>query len=274
MTRNIALVLEYDGTRFAGFQRQANTLTVQGELEGAIKALTGREARVKGAGRTDAGVHAGGQVVAFQTESPLEVERFHHGLDHYLPDDIAVVGAYEVPEGFDPRRQATSRVYRYTMVVRNGKSPLRRAHVYIIGQWPDTAAMAKALGYLEGTRDFAPFSGDPGKGKSTVRRVDRTAVWHEGDTVYLEVEGNAFLPQQVRRMAAAVLNVGLGKLTQENFEALAGSEERGAAHWVLPPQGLCLREVKYRSFPPRGHARSTDNKTHAAGPGANQMARR
>jgi tRNA pseudouridine38-40 synthase len=252
MTRNIALVLEYDGTRYAGFQRQADTLTVQEELERAIKALTGQEARVKGAGRTDAGVHAAGQVVAFQTESQLEVERFHHGLNHYLPDDVAVVRAYEASGDFDPRRHATSRVYRYTMVVRRGKSPLRRAHVHIIGQWPDTDAMAKALGYLEGTRDFAPFSGDPGEGKSTIRRMDRTAVWYEGDTVYLEVEGNAFLPQQVRRMAAAVLNVGLGKLTQEDFETLAGSEKRGAVHWVLPPQGLCLRNVTYEEFSSEG----------------------
>ena len=252
MTRNIALVLEYDGTRFSGFQRQADALTVQGELERAIKALTGQEARVRGAGRTDAGVHASGQVVAFQTESPLAMERFHHGLNYYLPEDIAVVGAYEAPEDFDPRRHATSRVYRYTMVVRRGKSPLRRRHVYIIGQWPDMQAMAKALRYLEGTRDFAPFSGDPGEGKSTVRRMDRTAVWCEGDTVYLEVEGNAFLPQQVRRMTAAVLNVGLGKLKQADFEALAGSEKRGAAHWVLPPQGLCLRNVKYEDFSSEG----------------------
>jgi tRNA pseudouridine38-40 synthase len=252
MTRNIALVLEYDGTRFSGFQRQVDVLTVQGELERAIKALTGREARTRGAGRTDAGVHATGQVVAFQTESTLAVEQFHHGLDYYLPEDIAVVGAYEALEAFDPRRHATSRVYRYTMVVLRGKSPLRRGHVHIIGQWPEISAMAKALGYLEGTRDFAPFSGDPGEGKSTVRRMDRTAVWCEGDTVYIEVEGNAFLPQQVRRMAAAVLNVGLGKLTQADFEALAGSEKRGAAHWVLPPQGLCLRNVKYEDFSSEG----------------------
>ena len=122
MGRRVALVLEYEGTEYAGFQRQANAPTVQAALERALGDLTGQDVRVKGAGRTDAGVHATGQVVAFDTESVLPLERFHHGLNHYLPEDISVVDALGVSQAFDPRRNALARVYRYTLLPRHNST--------------------------------------------------------------------------------------------------------------------------------------------------------
>ncbi|MEK9658929.1 MAG: tRNA pseudouridine(38-40) synthase TruA [Chloroflexota bacterium] len=250
MARRIALVLEYEGTGYAGFQLQANAPSVQEQVELAVERLTSERPRLKGAGRTDAGVHALGQVVAFDTASTMAVERFRGGLNHYLPEDIAVVGAYEAPSGFDPRRQATARVYRYTLLERDVRSPLRRRFVHRVGKRVDLAAMAQALAYTEGERDFGPFSGAYPQEKSTVRRMLRTAVWREESEAHVELEGNAFLPQQVRRTVAAALEVGLGRMSLLSFQALADSGQRGAAARVLPPTGLCLRQVKYRRFPP------------------------
>ncbi len=250
MTRRIALVLEYEGTAYAGSQAQAVVPTVQAALERALEALTGAACRASAAGRTDAGAHAAGAVVAFDTEADLSLQRIRDGANHHLPADIAVVSAHEVDASFDPRRHAASRVYRYTFSERAVRSPLRRRFVHAVGRTLDVEAMSQALGYLEGTRDFAPFSGRLAPEKSTVRRMYRAQAWREGGEVHLELEANAFLPQQVRRTAAAVLRVGLGKLTLEGFEALADSVVRGAAAHVLPARGLCLQRVVYPDFPP------------------------
>ena len=250
MTRRIALVLEYEGTAYAGSQRQAAVPTVQAALERALEALTGAACRVSAAGRTDAGAHAAGQVVAFDTGSDLSTEAIRDGANHHLPEDIAVVSAHEVEEGFDPRRHAASRVYRSTFSERAVRSPLRRRFVHPVGRTLDVEAMSEALAYLEGTRDFAPFSGALPPEKTTVRRMYRAQAWREAGEVHLELEANAFLPQQVRRTAAAVLRVGLGKMTIEGFEALADATVRGAAEHVLPARGLCLQRVVYPDFPP------------------------
>ena len=248
-TRRVALVLEYEGTAYAGSQAQANAPTVQAEVERAVEALTGERRRLRLAGRTDAGAHAAGQVAAFDTHSDLPAARFRSGLNHHLPDDIAVVAAHDVTSYFDPRRDAVSRTYRYTFLERDARSPLRRS-VHVAGRKLDIDAMAGALAHLRGERDFAPFSGALAEDKSTVRRLYRAEVWRAGDEVHIEFEANAFLPQQVRRTAAAVLQVGLGKMTLSAFEALADSGTRGAAEQVLPAAGLCLRRVTYHGFPP------------------------
>ena len=254
MTRRIALILEYEGTAYAGSQLQAAVPTVQAEVERAVEALTGAGCRLKAAGRTDAGAHAAGAVVAFDTDTSLSAPRIRDGLNHHLPEDIAVVSAHDVDAGFDPRRHAASRVYRYTFSERAARSPLRRRFVHAVGRTLDVEAMSEALAYLEGTRDFAPFSGALPAEKSTVRRMSRAQAWRDGDEVHLELEANAFLPQQVRRTAAAVLRVGLGKTTLAAFEEIADSPARGAAQHVLPATGLCLQRVVYPDFPPAGAA--------------------
>jgi tRNA pseudouridine38-40 synthase len=251
MTRRIALVLEYDGTRYAGFQLQSIALSIQGTLEEAIKGLTGVTSRVHGAGRTDAGVHAIGQVVRFDTDSELAIERFRPGLNFHLPEDIAVRAASEANVNFDPRRQAIARVYRYAMIESGSRSPLRGRFAHHVGRSLDVLAMHAALERLQGERDFAPFCGNLPDGGSTVRSLYRTQVWRQdSDEVLLELEGNAYLHQQVRRIAAAVLHVGLGKTTIDEFTAVADSKIHGAAALVLPANGLTLRRVEYKDFSP------------------------
>jgi tRNA pseudouridine38-40 synthase len=265
MPRRIALVLEYDGTRYAGFQLQSNASSVQGALEEAIGKLTGASARVMGAGRTDAGVHAAGQVACFDTDSSLAVERFRAGLNHYLLEDIAVHNAYEVAGDFDPRRHAIARTYRYTMLEGVSRSPLRSRFAYQVGRSLDVASMNEAMAGLQGERDFAPFSGNLPSSGRTVRFMYRTQVWRQnGDEVCLEVEANAFLHQQVRRIAGAALGVGLRKMTVEEFAALADSSVHGAAALVLPPHGLCLRRVEYKDFPPATTERTAESAVEMA----------
>ena len=256
-------MLEYEGTAYSGFQRQANAPSVQATIEEAIAALTGEQARLHGAGRTDAGVHALGQVAAFETASALPTDRLRDGLNHYLPLDAAVVEAHETAPDFDPRRHALSRVYRYSLLTRRARSPLRRRFTHAVSGALDIAAMAAVLASLEGEHDFAPFCGRYPEGKPTRRRILRTAVWRESAEAHIEIEGNAFLPQQVRRMAAAVLEVGRGERTSREFEELAKSGRRGAAETALPPQGLTLRRVNYANFPPHDNATATDDATHA-----------
>lgn len=249
--RRIALVLEYEGTRYAGFQLQSNVESVQGALEVAIERLTGVRARVHGAGRTDSGVHASGQVVCFGTESGLAIQRFRAGLNHYLADDIAVREAYEVALDFDPRRHAIARTYRYRMLESASRSPLRARFVHHVGRQLDVASMNAALELLQGERDFAPFCGNLPQGGSTVRYMYRTQAWRQdSDEVCLELEANAYLHQQVRRIAGATLDVGLGRKTIDEFAAVADAKVHGAAAWVLPARGLSLRRVEYRDFPP------------------------
>ena len=245
----LALVLEYEGTQYAGFQLQPHQPTIQGELERALALLTGAATRVYAASRTDAGAHAWGQVVAFWTRAPHPPETFVQGLNFYLPTDIRVRAAYRVPDAFDPRRDATAREYHYQILQRRAPSALLRRHAYYIARPLDLEAMQEAARLLPGVRDFAPFSGNV-EGRGTVRRLDRLEIKACGELVILEMEGNAFLPQQIRRMAGALVEVGTGKLTLEGFQALAESHRRGVAGLTLPARGLYLVRVRYPDFPP------------------------
>lgn len=256
LNRKIALVLEYDGTEYSGFQLQNNAPSVQGEVENAWTSLMGVSSRLKAAGRTDAGVHATGQVVAFETASDLDEVRIGRGLNHYLPDTIAVTAARFVPDNFDPRRQALSRVYEYSLLCTASRSPIRNRYTYLINRTVDLDLMRQALIYLEGERNFAAFSGAIPLGKNTVRTLFRTNVTGDFDEIRIELEANAFLPQQVRRIVGAVLEVGFKRRSPENFRNLADSHVQGCAQWVIPAQGLCLRKVKYREIEFTDYARN------------------
>lgn len=247
----IALIIEYDGSRYHGFQLQPQSPTVQEVLEEAIKGLTGRDSRVACASRTDAGVHARAQVASFRTEASLPVETYIRGLNHFLPEDVRVQAAYQLPEEYDVRTRATSRLYRYVVLNRRTESPLLRARAHWVPFPLDLERMNLAAGMLLGTRDFGPFCGATlRKGASTVRELTRAEFRRDGEVVIFEVEGSSFLPQQVRRMAGALLDVGLGKSTIEEFEGLVNCQKRGCAGPTLPPQGLFLEAVRYREFPP------------------------
>jgi tRNA pseudouridine38-40 synthase len=246
----LALVVEYDGADYNGFQYQANAPSIQEELEKAIARLTGEVVRIKAAGRTDAGVHALGQVVAFDTASGHSPETFVRALNFYLPRDIAVKAAHQVRERFDPRRDALSRRYRYTLLNSPTPSPLMMRTSCHIEEPLSARRMQRAARLLVGTHDFARFAATPGGERaSTVRHIYEASVRRSGDVITFEVEGNAFLPHQVRRMAGALVDVGRGKLSLEGLKTMIdGGHPQAVAH-SLPPQGLCLVEVTYADFP-------------------------
>jgi tRNA pseudouridine38-40 synthase len=232
--------VEYDGTEFAGFQLQVGSRTVQGELEAALARLSGGNRQpVVGAGRTDAGVHAAGQVIAFTYPGDLPVEALTEALNGNLPPDVAVRDVRRAPAGFHPRYAARYREYRYT--IWNGpRSPLRERTALLVRGDLDVDAMARAATALEGRHDFSSFGGtDP----QPVRTVHRIRVRRAGSTVTIDVRADAFLRGMVRRIVATLLAVGTGRLEASAVGALltAGTPALGGA--AAPARGLCLRRV-------------------------------
>ncbi len=232
---------EYDGTDLAGFQLQLNARSVQGELEAALARLNGGErVVVDGAGRTDAGVHATGQVIAFTYAGGVTGKALERAINSLLPPEIAIRDLRRAPDGFHPRYAARYREYRYT--VWNGpRSPLRERFALGVRAPLDVAAMAKAATVYLGRHDFSPFGGITDR--SPVRTVHMVRVRKEGRLVTIDVRADAFLRGQVRRMVAGLVEVGLGKIDDTALAAaLAGAEPalNGAA---APAKGLCLRHV-------------------------------
>lgn len=255
--RRIALVVEYDGTAYAGSQYQKNAPTIQGELEKALNKLTGERTRVALASRTDAGVHAEGQVVSFRTQVPYDVQVFVRGLNAHLPQDIAVRSAREVPLSFQVRRQAKRRRYRYLIYNWRERPALLRGYCWHIAQPLDVEAMHRAAQHLVGDHDFAAFAGPAAPGR-TVRTVYRAEVRRRRSWVTFDIEANSFLLQQVRRTMGALVQVGLGKQTAEDFRCLLASAQRGAANLPAPPRGLCLMAVEYEGLSGSGDEEDTN----------------
>lgn len=244
--RRIALILAYDGSRYLGSQRQRRGPTIQGELERAIERLTGDRAPVAFAGRTDAGVHALGQVAAFTTTSHLRTDVFVRGLNAHLPPDIAVQRAREVPETFNPRRHAVSRTYQYTIYNAPVRSPLWRDRAWQVTPPLDVDRMRRAARYLLGEHDFAAFSRrEP---TTTRRQMHRCQVTRCGTLVTIQMEANAFLRQQVRRTAGALVEVGLRRLSLPAFRSLLRRAEPASAGPLAPAHGLYLLQVTYHGL--------------------------
>lgn len=241
----IALVVEYEGTRYHGSQIQPIVPTIQGELERALMAVTGEEIRTSYAGRTDQGVHAKGQVVAFHTDSSLPPNTIAHALNYYLPDDIAVRNSYKVNDDFDPRRDALSREYCYYIWNSQSPSPLLRRHAFFIPRPLDIAAMNEACQAILGTHDFAPFASCINGDRNTIRTVYQATVTSEGDLVSFHVIANSFLSHQIRNTTGALVKVGLGKSDVVTFYNILKSKKPAIAGPTLPPHGLCLLKVNY-----------------------------
>lgn len=244
--RRIAVVIEYDGTAYRGSQYQENGPSIQSELEAAINNLTAETVRASFAGRTDAGVHALGQVAAFDTESTLPLDRFESGLNHFLPEDIVVRAAKEAP-GFDPRRHAVGRLYRYRVDNRPPRPVIERHRVWHVAKPLNIEAMRSAAGRLVGEHDFAAFAGP--YEHSTIRTLRRCEVLlGQGGEVAVEMEALAFLPHQVRRTVGPLVEVGLGRMTEEELAALLEGAQPSSAQPAAPACGLYLVEVRYDGF--------------------------
>lgn len=262
--RLFRLTLEYDGTEFAGFQIQAPGLrTVQGVLEDAIERLSGEQSRVHGAGRTDAGVHALGQVAHFETGWTVPADRIALALNGELPDDLVVRAAEIAPSGFHARFSATGRTYRYVVLNRAAPSALLGRYALHVRERLDVAAMRTAAAELTGTHDFAAFGLPDAPGKSTVRKVDRLDVRRWKDCVLVTVHGNAFLRSQVRAFIGTLLLAGRGKLTPAEVAAIRDSRDRVKCPPVALAKGLCLVRVDYTgrrlTTKPTGRPDTTDN---------------
>jgi tRNA pseudouridine38-40 synthase len=247
--RRLMVTLEYDGTSFRGWQVQAEGRTVQGAVEEAVERTAGERTRVTGASRTDSGVHAEGQVAHFDTGSRLTAEDFLRALNYWLPSDVSVLHCREVSPAFDARYSASSKLYRYRLLLCPARRPLRDRFVTRIHEPLDLEAMRRCAASLVGEQDFASFATDYTEGESSVRRVLRSEFVEEGDELLYFVEANGFLYNMVRAIVGTLLMVGRGKLTSQEFAAVLAARDRGAAGPTAPARGLALVRVNYPDDP-------------------------
>ncbi|MBZ5534396.1 MAG: tRNA pseudouridine(38-40) synthase TruA [Acidobacteriia bacterium] len=245
--RNIKLVLAYDGTRFHGWQIQPQVLTIQGVLQDTLKTLCQEEIHVFGSGRTDAGVHARGQVAHFKTASKITVPDLQHALNDLLPDDIRVYDCREVDSTFHARHSARSKQYSYSILRRPINSPFRRCYVLHVPYILNVEGMSSAARCFLGEHDFTSFCDAQDESPSKVRTVYISEVHEEGRTqlIVFRVEANGFLHRMVRAMVGALLEVGRGRLAPDAIPTKLEARERISVPWTAPAQGLCLDWVKY-----------------------------
>ena len=249
-TTRLALIVEYDGTNYKGFQYQTSVPTIQHELEKAIGNLTGEEVRVRGASRTDSGVHAAGQVVDFLSKACFPEDTWIRGLNYYLPWDIKIKRVYRVPCGFHARKDAVARTYRYTILNSKTPSPLLNNRCAWIETSLDSQYMEQAAQALIGVHDLSAFAAPLAPQKTGVRRVKRWDVWREEDLVLVEAEANGFLPHQILRTNGILIEIGKGKAPVSMVQdVLKGSIIKANLALALPAKGLCLLRVDYSNFP-------------------------
>jgi tRNA pseudouridine38-40 synthase len=260
--RVLRAVIEYDGTAFAGSQVQPNARTVAGELEEALNRLIGERTRVRLAGRTDAGVHATGQVVAFSLPRDIAVPGLRMRLNAVLPPDLVVRSLRPASAGFDPRRDARWRVYRYRIRMNGSRRPTDRHRTLEIDDRLDVAAMRVAAARMAGHRDYASLGSDL-RGR-TVRHLAEVRVTRRGDLVEVVVTANAFLRRMVRSIVAILLAVGRGRLAPEAVDELLEGDRRALHGQAAPPRGLTLERVVYESADNRTR-RSAGSSDAAAG---------
>jgi tRNA pseudouridine38-40 synthase len=241
----VRLTLAYDGTSFRGWARQRGQRTVQGVLEDALSRVLGEVPRLSVAGRTDAGVHARGQVVSFAAEPGVDVERVRRALNAMVSPEVVVTDARWAPGGFDARFSASAREYRYRIDVGDVPDPFSARFVWHRAGQLSVGWMREAAQPLVGEHDFASFGRPHKPGGSTVRRLDRLAVSRRGDRVEITARGNAFLRQMVRSLVGTLVEVGEGRMEPGSMPQVLAARDRGAAGQVAPAHGLTLERVVY-----------------------------
>ena len=244
--RNIKLTIEYDGKDFNGWQKQPTKLNIQGEIERAIKQITGEDVDLTASGRTDAGVHAFGQVANFKTNSNIPIEKIPIALNSNLKKAIVVKSAEEVEERFHSRLNCKRKTYRY--IINNSKygTAIYRNLETHIPMKLDIQKMQEAVKYFEGEHDFKAFKASGTSSKSSVRTIYKAEVIDAGnERIYIELTGNGFLYNMVRIISGTLVEVGLGKIKPNEIKMIIESKKRENAGKTLPPQGLYLVNVEY-----------------------------
>ena len=244
--RNIKLVIEYDGKDFNGWQKQPNKLNIQGEIERAIKEITKEDdIELNASGRTDAGVHALGQVANFKTNSSMPVEKFPIAINNKVKKSIVIKSAEEMPERFHSRYNCKRKTYRYIINNSEYGSAIYRNQKCHIPQKLDVSSMKQAIKYFEGEHDFKGFKASGTSSKNSVRKIFKTSIEVHDDRIYIELTGSGFLYNMVRIISGTLVDVGLGKIKPNDIPEIILSGDRQKAGKTLPPQGLYLLKVEY-----------------------------
>ena len=244
--RNIKLTIEYDGKDFNGWQKQPNKLNIQGTIEQAITKITGETVELNASGRTDAGVHAIGQVANFKTNSNIPIEKFPIAINTNLKKSIRIKSAEEVDEKFHSRLSCKRKTYRYIINNSEIESAIYRNLEYHISNKLDVSKMQKAAKFFEGEHDFKAFKASGTSSKSSVRTIYEANVYKIENKIYIELKGNGFLYNMVRIIAGTLIEVGLNKIEPEYILDIIKEEKRELAGRTLPPQGLYLLKVEYQ----------------------------
>ena len=243
--RKIKLTIQYDGSRYHGWQIQPGKRTVQGELIEALSNLVGVRTYVHGASRTDAGVSALGQVALFEIDSPIPTENFADAITDRLPPEIVVTSAEEVPLGFDLFGSVKSKLYRYTIYTCRHRPVLRLNQCWHLPKKLDVAEMNQAAQLLVGKKDFKSFASAADRRESSVRTIFRCDVTAEDKWIYINVEGDGFLYNMVRNIVGTLVEVGTGRWQPKKINEILEAKNRTAAGRLAPAQGLCLMWIKY-----------------------------
>jgi|SRR3990170_1189821 len=243
--RNVRLLIEYDGTNYAGWQWQKNAITIQETLSKAIVQVIQEKVTIYGAGRTDAGVHALGQVANFKTTSDIPSEHLIHAINFYLPHDITIKEAVDVSESFHAQYCTVSKVYRYILFNDWIRTSLNRDFCYVCGFQLDIDKMLDAAQYLIGTHDFTSFTTKALQEKNRIRTIKKLEMKKEQKYIYFTFEADGFLYNMVRSIVGTLIEVGRGKIEVESIKNILNAKNRNFAGPKVPARGLCLIEVKY-----------------------------
>jgi tRNA pseudouridine38-40 synthase len=245
MESNIKLIIAYDGTNYHGFQRQKNALTVQQVLEDRLAPIFGHELKLIGAARTDSGVHAYGQVVNFHTKGSIPCSRIPAAAKGLLPKDIVVKAAEQMPHTFHARYDALGKIYLYRLYSGEAADPFLRNYAWHVAKRPLLEKMNDAAELLEGTHDFSAFQAAGGAQVSPVRTIFSACCYETGGLLEFKFWGNGFLYHMVRNLVGTLVDVGMGRLTKDEFAGILAGRDRNLAGITAPAQGLYLKEVFY-----------------------------
>lgn len=245
-TRNIKMVIAYDGTNYHGFQRQKNALAIQEVLEDIMSPIFGHRVWIIGSGRTDTGVHARGQTINFTTTSRIPIDKIPIAVNSRLPRDIAVLSAEEVPSDFHARYSAEEKTYAYQLLLSECPDPFGALYVWQVKKMLRLDLMRSALEMIVGTHDFSSFEASGSTVRDPVRTIYEATLTEEGrDRITIRLRGSGFLYHMVRNIVGTLVDVGLGKTTVEGFGEILEAHDRRRAGITAPPQGLFLENVRY-----------------------------